>query len=121
MNALVDTHAILWWLAGDKRLSRPAKRVLENPVNRRWVSVASLWEVAIKISVGKYPLAVPYEDFFRGAIDDNGFRHLPIEPRHTAAPTTSDVFPKRPIGMRASNRGPMCGWAITSAVRSVSM
>jgi PIN domain nuclease of toxin-antitoxin system len=53
MKVLVDTHAILWWLAGDKRLSRPAKRILEDPANRRWVSVASLWEIAIKMSTGR--------------------------------------------------------------------
>ncbi len=52
MNVLVDTHAILWWFAGDKRLSSSAKRILENPVNRRSVSVASLWEIAIKIGTG---------------------------------------------------------------------
>jgi PIN domain nuclease of toxin-antitoxin system len=53
MKILVDTHAILWWLAGDKRLSRPAKRILEDPANRRWVSIASLWEIAIKMSTGR--------------------------------------------------------------------
>jgi PIN domain nuclease of toxin-antitoxin system len=53
MNVLADTHAILWWLAGDERLSRTARRILENPTNRRLVSVASLWEIAIKLSGGK--------------------------------------------------------------------
>jgi PIN domain nuclease of toxin-antitoxin system len=55
MNVLVDTHAVLWWLAGDKLLSRSAKRMLENPANRRCVSMASLWEIAIKISTGRLP------------------------------------------------------------------
>ena len=55
MNVLVDTHAVLWWLAGDKQLSRSAKRILENPANRRCVSMASLWEIAIKISTGRLP------------------------------------------------------------------
>jgi PIN domain nuclease of toxin-antitoxin system len=56
MNVLVDTHAILWWLAGDKRLSRAARRILETPVNRRWVSIASLWEISIKMSLGRLPV-----------------------------------------------------------------
>src|SRR5580700_7114507 len=55
MNVLVDTHAVLWWLAGDKQLSRSAKRMLENPANRRCVSMASLWEIAIKINTGRLP------------------------------------------------------------------
>jgi PIN domain nuclease of toxin-antitoxin system len=53
MKVLADTHAILWWLAGDERLSRTARRILENPANRRLVSVASLWEIGIKLSAGK--------------------------------------------------------------------
>jgi PIN domain nuclease of toxin-antitoxin system len=53
MNILADTHAILWWLVGDERLSRTARRILENPVNRRFVSIASLWETGIKLSTGK--------------------------------------------------------------------
>jgi len=56
MNVLVDTHAVLWWLAGDKQLSRVARQILENPANRRIVSVAALWEIAIKIGTGKLPV-----------------------------------------------------------------
>jgi PIN domain nuclease of toxin-antitoxin system len=52
MNVLVDTHAFLWWLLDDKRLSRPARRILANPANRRCVSMAALWEIAIKTSAG---------------------------------------------------------------------
>ena len=53
MNILADTHAVLWWLAGDERLSRTARRILENPANRRLVSIASLWETGTKLSAGK--------------------------------------------------------------------
>jgi PIN domain nuclease of toxin-antitoxin system len=52
---LADTHAILWWLAGDERLSKRARRILEDPANQRWVSMASLWEIAIKMSSGRLP------------------------------------------------------------------
>lgn len=52
MTILVDTHAVLWWLAADKQLSRAAIRILENPVNRRVVSMVSLWEIAIKMASG---------------------------------------------------------------------
>jgi PIN domain nuclease of toxin-antitoxin system len=55
LKVLVDTHAILWWLAGDDRLSPAARRILADPANRRWVSIASLWEIAIKMSAGKLP------------------------------------------------------------------
>ena len=53
MNILVDTHAILWWLAGDRRLSQVARRILEDPAHRRCVSIASLWEITIKMAIGR--------------------------------------------------------------------
>lgn len=53
MTVLIDTHAILWWLVDDKRLSKTARRVLEDSSHRRLVSFASLWEIAIKMSAGK--------------------------------------------------------------------
>ena len=53
MRVLVDTHAILWWLADDKRLSKAARRILEDSTHGRIVSFASLWEIAIKMSAGK--------------------------------------------------------------------
>jgi PIN domain nuclease of toxin-antitoxin system len=56
-----------------------------DPANDKLVSPASYWEVAIKVSIGKYALSRLYEDFMRNAIDQNGFHYLHIEPRHTAA------------------------------------
>jgi PIN domain nuclease of toxin-antitoxin system len=55
MDVLVDTHAVLWWLAGSKQLSRRAKLILADPANRRMVSMASLWEIAIKMGTGRLP------------------------------------------------------------------
>jgi PIN domain nuclease of toxin-antitoxin system len=55
MTLLIDTHAIVWWLAADERLSRRAWRILESSANRRLVSIASLWEIAIKMSTGRLP------------------------------------------------------------------
>ena len=53
MKVLVDTHAMLWWLAGDERLSTPALRLLEDPANVRWISIGTLWETTIKMSAGR--------------------------------------------------------------------
>lgn len=53
MRVLVDTHAILWWLVDDKRLSKTARRILEDSTHARLVSFASLWEIAIKMGAGK--------------------------------------------------------------------
>jgi len=50
MRLLVDAHAVLWFLSGDARLSENARIVLEDEANDAFVSVATLWEIAIKVS-----------------------------------------------------------------------
>ncbi len=75
---LLDTHALLWAADQTDRLSAEAKRVLSQPDNRIYVSVATLWEIAIKVSVGK--LEVP-GDFF-GLVYESGYLKLPIEVEH---------------------------------------
>jgi PIN domain nuclease of toxin-antitoxin system len=55
LKVLVDTHALLWWMGGDARLSELAGRILEDGANQRLVSIGSLWEIAIKISLGRLP------------------------------------------------------------------
>ncbi len=81
---MLDTHAFLWFVTADARLSVAAKELIGDPANEILISPASYWETAIKVSVGKYPLSVPYEAFITQAIDGNDFKILPIEPRHTA-------------------------------------
>lgn len=81
----MDTHALLWFALDEPSLSATAKALILDPQHEKWVSPASHWEIAIKISVGKHRLSQPYVDFFHDAIDRNGFHHLHIEPRHTAA------------------------------------
>jgi PIN domain nuclease of toxin-antitoxin system len=97
VRLLLDTHTLLWFALNDPQLSATATSLILDPAYEKLVSPASYWEIAIKISTKKYPLALPYEDFFRGAIDDNGFRVLPIEPRHTAALTTMHYHYKDPF------------------------
>lgn len=53
--------------------------------NQILVSPARYWEIAIKVSIGKYPLSVPFETFITHGIDDNDFAILAIEPKHAAA------------------------------------
>ena len=63
MTVLVDTHAILWWLAGSVRLSARAKLILADPANRRLVSIAALWEIALKMETGRLPTGkLPLKD-----------------------------------------------------------
>ena len=97
MKLLLDTHTLLWFALNDPQLSVRAIDLIKDPANTKLVSPASYWEIAIKISVRKYALAEPYEEFMRKAIDLNGFRYLHIEPRHTAALTNLPYHHRDPF------------------------
>lgn len=74
---LFDTNVLLWFLAGDKRLSPEARQSIENPFVKKYVSIASAWEVAIKISLGKLELEGGTEAFWR-IFTEGGFEGLPV-------------------------------------------
>ena len=82
MRLLLDTHAMLWFCEGSAALSTTARAALEDEGNERWVSHATAWEVAIKVSLRKLALQVPYEDLFSGVLAANGWRVLPQDIRH---------------------------------------
>ena len=82
MKFLLDTHAFLWFVLDDPRLSAPAADTISNPENEILLSPASYWEIAIKISIGKYSLTESVEEFFEREITTNRFTILPILPRH---------------------------------------
>ncbi len=78
---LVDTHTLLWWLDDAPELSHAARSAISDPANEPLVSTASLWEIAIKQSLGK--LTVPAE--LPDEILDAGFDWLPISSEHAWA------------------------------------
>ncbi|MGO8752570.1 MAG: type II toxin-antitoxin system VapC family toxin [Thermoguttaceae bacterium] len=84
MRLLLDTHTFLWFILDDPRLSATARSPIEDPANDVEVSPASYWEIAIKISLGKYSLPRPYQEFMELQISTNDFRVLHIEPKHTS-------------------------------------
>jgi PIN domain nuclease of toxin-antitoxin system len=84
MKVLLDTQAFLWFALGDERLSDVAKATILDASNKKAISPASYWEIAIKISLGKYRLHQSYEVFIHRGIEGNGFDLLPIEPKHTS-------------------------------------
>jgi len=84
MSFLIDTHALLWYISGNKKLSEKAIAIIENTKNIIFVSKASLWEIAIKISLGKLQITMPFEtlELFLKENDlevlDYNFSHLNI-------------------------------------------
>jgi PIN domain nuclease of toxin-antitoxin system len=85
VNVLLDTHVLLWYYLDDPQLSTVARTTIQDPANWIFISAASHWEIAIKLSIGKYTLHVPFRTFIQKAVVDNGFRLLPVEPQHSAA------------------------------------
>lgn len=84
MKLLLDTHAFLWFVTNDSQLSAAARAQIADPANTVFVSPASFWEVAIKVSIGKYSLSKPFQAFVTQGIFGNGFAILPIQPDHAA-------------------------------------
>lgn len=82
MKLLLDTHTLLWWLSDDTRLSPRTHARIADPTNDVLVSVASLWEMVVKVRIGK--LAVDIGAVERAIVAD-GFARLPIMPAHLSA------------------------------------
>jgi PIN domain nuclease of toxin-antitoxin system len=82
MRLLLDSHALLWFWEGSAALSATARAAIEESDNEKHVSHVTAWELAIKISLGKLKLGVPYADLFPGTLVANGFHALPTKFEH---------------------------------------
>ncbi len=82
MRALLDTHALLWWLSDDPALSKPARKFIAETKNTVVVSAASAWEIATKVRLGKLSTAAELAADFVGFVAREGFDLLPISPDH---------------------------------------
>ena len=82
MKLLLDTHALIWWLAGDVSLSLPAREAIANDANTVAVSAASAMEVATKFRIGKLAQAALLAQNFEAILADQGFDELPITVHH---------------------------------------
>lgn len=85
MRLILDSHVFLWWLQDDRRLSRSARRFIEAPSSDVFVSAASIWEIAIKLSIGKLRWRSRAGVDLASTITDCGFAELPVTARHAAA------------------------------------
>jgi len=85
MRLLIDTHSLLWFCEGSSALSVAAREAMEDETHTRYVSHATAWELAIKISLGKLKLSVDYDLFFSKVLPANGFELLPPQTAHYQA------------------------------------
>ncbi len=85
MKYLLDTHVCLWAISDNSKLSPVVKNVLDDPINEMMVSQVSLWEIAIKYRLGKFPEFTVGLDEFIAAIVKAGFIILPVKNGHLIA------------------------------------
>ena len=100
MSLLLDTCSLLWFLANDSRLSARALTAIQDPANIRWLSPITLLEIALKVRIGKLPLARPFATLFPAELSANDIHLLPLEPEHIEPLTTQplhqrDAFDRR--------------------------
>jgi PIN domain nuclease of toxin-antitoxin system len=93
MRLLLDTHTFLWFIDDSPRLSAYAKSLLESDAELL-LSTASLWEIAIKVSIGKLTLTRPFDVFIPEQLAFNSITELPINLKHLGV-ISSLAFPHR--------------------------
>ena len=93
MKNLLDTHTVLWFLNGE-RITETAKELITNGDN--YISVVSLWEVAIKMNIGKYTFSGGFSAF-RDLVKNNGFSIFPIKDEYMARLFTLPLIHRDPF------------------------
>ena len=132
MRVLLDTHAFLWFLAGDDRLPERVRELVVDPRNEVLLSMASVWEMAIKASMGKLVLTRPFDAMIREQLSRQRIGLFGVELAHVlgGSPSVSPLGSVRPPhrgpgprGRDSGRRGeslPECCWGPGSLVsRSV--
>ena len=82
MRLLLDTHAFLWWVADDRRLSRKARAAIASRDSACFLSMASVWEMAIKVGLDRLELPSSVDRFVSEQMAANAFEPLPIDLGH---------------------------------------
>ena len=84
MNLLLDTHVALWAIADSPKLPLKARELIASPRTNVWISTASIWEIAIKYSLGRGDMPISGQTALR-YFSESGYRQLPIEAEHAVA------------------------------------
>ncbi|XGV99573.1 MAG: type II toxin-antitoxin system VapC family toxin [Leptolyngbya sp. BL-A-14] len=82
MKLLLDTHTFLWFIEGSSNLSNTARSLIEDAKNQRFLSVASLWEMSIKVSMSKLMLQMSFTDLVTQQVYGNAINLLEIRAEH---------------------------------------
>ncbi len=114
MSYLLDTNALLWFLANDKKLSHRARQLIESSNNESFLSIVSLWEIAIKTALGKLDLAEPFEQMFPKQLQLNRIEVLDITVDNLVKLTTLPFHHRDPFDRLIIAQGLVEGLPIIS-------
>jgi PIN domain nuclease of toxin-antitoxin system len=115
VTLLLDTHALLWFLKDDPQLRATAKAAIEDPANRKLVSIASCWEIAIKAGLGKLTLGEPAAVLLPREIARNNFDILSISLSHATAVESLPQHHKDPFDRMLVAQSQIEGLPVVSA------
>jgi PIN domain nuclease of toxin-antitoxin system len=79
---LLDTHTFLWFIGGNTNLSNTARNAIEDISNQRFISIATLWEISIKVSIGKLKIGLAFIELVEQEVYGNAIEILEISSEH---------------------------------------
>ncbi|MBW4683230.1 MAG: type II toxin-antitoxin system VapC family toxin [Microcoleus vaginatus WJT46-NPBG5] len=97
MRLLLDTHTFIWFFTGNSKLSDAARLLMEDENNDKRISIASIWEMAVKQSIGKLNFGVPFREFIEQQFSFNDFNLLNINFDHLEAVSTLPLHHRDPF------------------------
>ncbi len=115
MKLLPDTHTILWDFLDDPRLGDETKRIIFSRQSSLWISAASVWEIATKVSIGKLNLGQSLAEFLQQATERLKLRHLPVRAGHAVAVSDMPLHHKDPFDRMLVAQAQLEGLTIITA------
>jgi len=97
MKALMDTHAFMWWDSDPGKLSPSARAACQDRANAVLLSVASAWEIQIKLQLGKLHLRLPLAEIIDGQQKTNNIQLLPVALEHVLALQNLPAYHRDPF------------------------
>lgn len=113
MDCILDTHTLIWFLDGNTNLSERSRRSIENQRNNNYVSVATIWEIAIKISLGKFKFENGFRKFL-DLIEENGILLNPFRKDHTS--TVASIISDIRVFLSIPIASACCGTRLLSVI-----
>ena len=96
-DVLLDTHAFLWFVSADPRLGEKAESLIGDPRITKHISIASVWEIAVKTQLKKLTLGTDYDSFVREFITDRELELVPIELGHLSVVASLPLHHRDPF------------------------